>query len=208
MTAVSLFVQDHAAHLVTDAAYYDADGQMVATRSKVAINAAARMAIGCSGCVQDHQIATALGLCDGQADVLSRLPDVVRAIRADNTAQSANLPTIELMLFVALWSTERDRAEGYVIASDRAYLGDGYTPGTLVDVLQLTSPPMPTIDLASFDADRDAAGLLEAQRRYAWPNDPNCYVGGYGELTTVTWGGVERRRVVEWADVIGEPIAV
>lgn len=210
MTAINMIVQSDACHLITDGAYYDAGGRVMELRTKVTTCSRVRMAIGCSGSVKDIHVVQRLGQVTDQTDAITRLPGIFGSIRDANRADHPEGETTqhnELMLFVAIWSDRTDRAEGWVIASDQAYLGDAYQPGTLVEVEQLTSPPLPVIDAVAFDASRDGAALLDAQRRYRWPDNRRVYVGGFGEATTVTREGVTKRRLCEWPDKVGEHIA-
>lgn len=216
MTAVSMFVQRAAAHLVTDAAFYSPDGVMHSACSKVATIGRLRLAVAVSGAAMPWQVIAYLARCETQEEVLQTLPGSAGGLRIELAQNNPTWEAVpgrsslnEFQLFLALWRDTADRPEGYVLSTEQAWIGGDYEPYTLREVEQLAAPPPvgvpPFADLEQFKPDSDGGRILDAQRAYR--NEGSCYVGGFGEVTTVSRTGIVTRRVRSWPDRLGEPIA-
>ncbi|PCG09664.1 hypothetical protein COA17_07340 [Sphingomonas ginsenosidimutans] len=212
VTAVSAVVSadEQVAYLVTDTAYYDAAGIVTQLRSKVTVSPSLRIAIAGSGCVDLNDVARACETSATTEEALRRLPAITSAIRDRNDRGN---PTgringhNDLMLFAAMWSDQRQRAEAWVVASSQAYLGSQYTPFTLAAIMALSSPPVADDVFAAGVTASAAATALREQRAWSLANDGLCFVGGWGELTSVGAGGIDQEKVATWPDRIGRPIA-
>jgi hypothetical protein len=215
MTAINLIVQEQAVHLLTDAAFYDPEGVVLYIASKTVMMPALRLAIACSGRAETKQIADRLRGLSSQREMLQQLPLIAGVIRADNLALRPDMPeAIELQLFVAMWDERENRPVGLALSTDRAYFGDAYTPGVLVEVEQLFAP---AVDLQSalgrradprrrfsFDPVQDGLRLIEGQRasKSAMIED-RWWIGGRAELITVDHEGVRTEILREWPDEVG-----
>lgn len=164
MTATSLFVQRSGVSLITDAAFYDGAGRIMDIASKVAVAPPElRMAIAVSGRMFACGVAAMLAGVPSQSEAFARISGGHDALRNRNRA--AGKPS-DFQLFVAMWSDARDRAEGWVFATDEAYFGPGYMPGTFAEIEQLVSPPIrQSFNLRSFMPATDGARILKAQRK-------------------------------------------
>lgn len=166
------------------------------------------MAIACGGCVDRNRIAARLETVRTQTEALAKLSDVVIGVRAENKAINSGGEASgynDLLLLIAIWSDQSDRAEGWAVASSRAWFGSSYRPFELVAIDQASSPPVPAEMLTRCYSGADAVAVLSRQREYV-ETDGSTIVGGWGELTTVGREGIEQTRVIEWPDAIGRAI--
>lgn len=225
MTACNLFVRDRAAYLLTDWASYRPDGVVVALKPKVIELPALRMAIMCSGETWETRtpIVKAWMERSANADAAVRsvpaLMSVLRADLADNYRRRGLPvpsgkewpPQAYFDLYVAIWSAERHRPEGYAISSRGGHSpNSSELPGRVFQIERHTQPPFkgelaPDPYSPEFEPERDGLALLEAQRRYV-----NHYcghiVGGAAQMTIVSEEGVSTTILREWPDEIGRRI--
>jgi hypothetical protein len=211
MTASSLVVTDRAAHLVADGAFYDAGGVVSLIASKIAHAAFWRMALATSGMVRPHQLVEPFDAAAGhdQAHVMRSLPAIAASIQADNAAAHslADQERCHFQVYVAMWSDATNRPEGWLLSTNRAWLGAGYTPLSWMPVDQVVMPPIgKALDPQRFRPHRDGRRLLERQRGLV-QHGGGHWVGGLGEVATVTRSGVTVDQVVRWPDRVGERIA-
>lgn len=213
MTAISLVAQAGAAYLLTDGALYDDDGIVRAIASKVLVAEEERLAIAPSGrCTSvDLQVALDARGIARQAEIMGALPAIARARR--DASEAAGLSEPDLQLFVALWSETANEAQAWMLSTNAMAHWGPCTPCTWirVDAMIGTARPLadvlgrPDADAMLIDMEVDGLAIINDQRATGWP-DGRYYVGGHGELVTVTAGGVTQRRLVEWPDRVGERI--
>ena len=211
MTAVSMIAQAASASLLTDGALYDDVGTIRAIASKVATSTRLRMAIAGMGRVNPVEIANAMPATGTQGDAMRSLPAIAKQQREANRREAPQFEHVELndlQLFVAMWSDDTDRPECWIISTETRCFGAGYRPYSLVEVEQLWIPGIKAagFDPARFDPIEDGRRVLVEQRGNLHEDDGRSYVGGFGELTTVTRNGIAQRRLVEWPDKVGEVI--
>ena len=211
MSAIAMFTAADASsiYLVTDGAYYDAEGRVRAIKSKVTKSDRLRMAVAVTGNVDSGTVARHLASAATQREALQRVPSITSNLHAANAYLWPHDDAwhLHLMLFVATWSEDRG-AEGWVCASGRDWLGEDYAPGSLAGVSELSSPPIPDGAWLPRDPGEGARRVLTAQRRCTDVYNGQCCVGGFGELTTVDADGARTVRLLEWPDRIGERIGV
>lgn len=207
MTAINLFLKAGAAYIVADSAGYEPDGTILAIASKVAVADRLSMALICSGRANPVQISELLALYGTatQEDALRAIPLAMRDIREDNRLRAPDGELSgdnEMQVFVAMYSHERQRAETLYCTTTAEYDGGTLEPYVVRPVARVSTP---FSDLPFDDPERDGLAILEAQRRIPWP-DGGYFVGGFGELVTVTRDGIDKRKIVEWPDRVGEKI--
>ena len=216
MTAANLFLQPTAGHLVTDGAVYDSEGVIRHIASKVVEAPAIHFACTFLGMVDQERIANALqhrasmfGL--SQEAALQSLGPIAADLRLENASL---LPEMEergltgFAIIACTWDHSAGRPRGWIVQTENA-------PQQLAEPYTLTETPgymTPDVPLPVDPATGELSGLLhgrevlEAQRRHKEPD--GCHiVGGFGECTTVTAAGVEKVRLVDWQDKLGDRIA-
>lgn len=210
MTAINVLVQPDAVHLLTDGTVYDDAGIVQQIGSKVVYSERIKLALTTSGRTDARLLLPWLeqfaGLREARAaqqNVLAALPGVMWELRERNRNERPDLEhENDFQVFVALWSIEHDQPEALLLSTEREYVGGSYEPFSFAPVNRVNTPHMA---MAWNDVERDGLAIIEAQRRFAWPNGLH-YVGGFAELTTVMAAGVTQRRLIEWPDRVGEMI--
>ena len=210
MSAIAMFTATDGSsiHLITDGAYYDAEGRVRAIKSKVTTCDRLRMAVAVTGNVDSGTVARHLASATTQREALQLVPSITSNLHAANAylwPHDGDAWHLHLMLFVATWTEERG-AEGWVCASGPEWLGDGYKPGTLAGVSELSSPPISDSAWLAHDPEQGARRVLTEQRFCTDAHNGQCCVGGFGEMATVDAIGVRTVRLIEWPDKVGERI--
>jgi hypothetical protein len=225
VTAANLFVRDRAAYLLTDWASYRPDGVVLALKPKVIEFPELRLAMMCSGETWETRTPIVKAWMERSANAdagvrsLPALASVLRADLADDYRRRGLSvpsgkewpPQAYFDLYVAIWSAERHRPEGYAISSRGWHFPSiRELPGQLYQIERHIQPPYkdelaPDPYSPEFEPERDGLALLEAQRRYV-----NHYsghiVGGAAQLTIVSEEGVSSMMLREWPDGIGRRI--
>ncbi|WP_156364340.1 MULTISPECIES: hypothetical protein [unclassified Sphingomonas] len=208
MTAIGLIVGTDSVHLISDGALCGADGVIQGIASKVAIATHLRMAIVGTGRINPVEIAAALP-ASSQDAAMRRLPSYLFEQRRKNAADAPHLEADgrnNVTLLAAIWADDTDRAEGWIISTGHPFLGPDYVPYTLCEVEQVWMPQ--TASLIGrpdrFRPQIDGSRILNEQRRIGQRG--RYWVGGFGEATTVTVGGVTKERLCEWPDIVGAVI--
>jgi hypothetical protein len=218
MTATNIIVQQQAAHLLTDAAYYDRDGVIRKLGPKLVVSEALNMAVAVAQRAFAEQVAPWLDAQVDQEAALRGLPALAAEIKAGNASASADATGDEndVALFAILWSKVRDRAEGWAVCTCQAFFGGGYEPGTLVELESMLVPSVDPVAVlrrgsafpARFEAVGDGRAILQAQRGSTEFTHGKHLVGGWGSLATVRRGGVSHRVICDWPqDEEGHAIA-
>lgn len=231
MTAMSLIVQPHAAYLLTDTAYYLADGTVVGFAPKVTelifgpvvTGPPARAAFALTGIITpDHVKAKIAKREIGDIrDFIDALPAIVRDLSA--AIPSANrAPGVSdedsILLALALWDDASATPYGFLIGNETCppVAAGQMEPFRVVRmnnyVLQQGCFNWVGVDWSNpeqFDAIRDGGDLLDAQRADPFGDDVTqfCGVGGQGILTEIGPGGVRYHLLRTWPDRVGERIA-
>ncbi|WP_267380527.1 MULTISPECIES: hypothetical protein [unclassified Sphingomonas] len=208
MSAVSVIVQSCSVSLLTDGALCAHDGTLRAIASKVAINQRLRMAIVGIGRIRPNEIAAKIPV-RSQNEAIRSLPAFLamhRQWNAENAADYERAGRNDCHLIVGLWSDDEDAPEAWIVGSSQAFFGPSYRPFTLAQIDQLCMPPIAAgaFDPAVFDPRASGAAVLSEQRKHL--NRGKHWVGGFGELTTVTAEGVNFDRLLGWSDKVGEAI--
>jgi hypothetical protein len=214
VTAINLVVQPERAILATDTAFYDPQGRLKHKASKVAIWEAGRMAFAVCGCVQAYRLADLANdpALNSQEDIMAALPAFARKVREENRRGAPDQERDrlnEIQIFVAMWRKKNDCAEGYILSSDQAFLGETYTPFSWAALLRVSTPPVPAdlVDLVNFEPERDALPMLDHQRNDR-SLDGASWVGGCAEVTVVDRRGISKSVIHDWGDrpglLIGE----
>jgi hypothetical protein len=227
VTAANLFVCDRAAYLLTDSAIYDQETYcLTGLRRKVFACSERRFALCSNGSSWGAPFNDAIGAWmedrESAEDARLSLPALVLQLAVDlkQIECEKRLPAIDherhFNLFMAMWSEERRRAEGYVIGSRTpapfAPPAQGLLGGCVYAIDRHVAPCW-SRELPAFDpAEPETSGLalLEAQRasrdiRPAHPQGVHL-VGGTAYLTRVSEAGVSTITLRQWPDEIGRPI--
>lgn len=229
MTAIVVVKSSSRISLLSDRAYYEADGRVVVIDRKVHAVASWNGAIHGRGNVAGIMIATAAAESFGSFDefVAESAGTIEAHYRAALDAGQLSGQTM-IEVHALGWSEERDQPEAYVFHSDEA-AADGKPTFRWVPSIDQTfiSSPVPTMadwywlhrqgaeididyDAETFDAERHGLPLMEVLRRIrAEPEflPSEAYmVGGGVDLTEITRDGVTQRMLRQWPDVVGEPI--
>jgi hypothetical protein len=210
MTAANLFIAGAEAYLLTDTATLrEPDWAVSEFRSKVVAGESLRMAITRNGVQWPGDNALVAAWLDEQPDeeaAIEALPELSRRLRSafEAIGYQSELP-MTFNLFVAVWSPERLRPEGYIVASH----ADGFAPGVQPDYAYLSGHYIcPKVDRRFYPpqtGDWDPLDLLEAQRARLNPRG-RYTVGGTAHLTIVSEAGVSKTVLREWPDEIGRRI--
>lgn len=218
MSAANIVLTRDAAYLFADQGTYHHDGAILYAGRKIATCDRLRIAVSHAGLGHagfNNEVAAFLDGFASAEDALAGLPglivktldDLETGLQNDTHEIAGNLPRI-LEFYVALWSHERNRAEGYIIGSQGCTFGPGYEPLSIRGVSRLLSPPLgPDFEFPEpFDGPRDGLDLLQRQRLI--PDDRGFYrVGVAAEMVKVTAAGIERRILHTWGeDRVGSPI--
>lgn len=229
MTAMSLFVQPHAAYLLTDTAFYRDDGTVLHFGPKVTeihfgdpvFGPPSRMAIASTGIIGPDHIQAVLkeSGCKDMVDVLDALPVIVRGLDAalPNMRRAPGVTDASILISVAMCD-DGGRPFGYIIGNERSRAVEGghIPPFELVGTRQYvmahagkTEPGFEYFDPTKFNASVDAAQLLDNQRADPFGTDECRFtgVGGQGILTEVSPRGVRYHLLRTWDDRLGQRIA-
>lgn len=219
MSAANIVVRPDAAYLFADTAWYLDDGSVMHIGSKIGWSDRHCMGVSVAGFAVvgidfSAQISAFLDGFDHADAALNALPgfiadallDLDKGIQDGLYEPLGDLPRI-MELYIARWSHERDRAEGFIVGNEGCTFQD-YEPLTIRRVSRLLSPPVGAgFEFPEpFDGPRDGLDLLQRQRHV--PDDRGIFrVGGGVEMARVTAKGVERRTLHAWRrDRIGRPI--
>jgi hypothetical protein len=230
VTAASLFVCDRAAYLLTDSAIYDQETYCLTGLTRKVFACSERRFALCSngsswGAPFNDAIEAWMSQRESAEDARLSLPALVLQLAVDlkQIECEQRLPAIDHVrhfnLFLAMWSEERRRPEGYVIGSRTpapfAPPAQGLLGGCVYAIDRHVAPccSLGAAGLPAFDADdpeTSGLALLEAQRarrdiRPAHPQGVHL-VGGTAYLTTVSEAGVSTITLKQWPDEIGRRI--
>lgn len=210
MSALNVLVERDGAHLLTDAAVYDAAGVVRLIGSKVVVSDQLGVAIGFSGRAHPSRIVAeleALGPSSG-AELLNVLPALTAGVKRSNEADDG-LADVQLVM-IAFDHTQR-RGRAFLCSTSRAWMGSDFPVNQAVEIDQLIVPQVDVRAVAGgapLRAVPHGRHLLEAQRRTPFDvaGGRQWCVGGFGERTSVTARGVERVELVRWPDVVGRKV--
>jgi hypothetical protein len=228
VTAINVVCQ-HAhkcIHIVTDAAVYDTNGIVHSFGPKLFPVPHWPGAVGVRGTaiavpLLGHELSHRFCSFDALvAGIEGALPEMVDHWGLPNAIE----------LIIAGWSTERNQPESYVIettddlpvaltadeAETAEYLPKAFKLMRLPDAM--IGPLVTDVDLyitASYEgvnlgedpglAVWNLQKVLEIQRHALW-SDGIHWIGGFGQLTTITPNGISHRVLQRWPDKLGELI--
>jgi hypothetical protein len=219
VTASNIFTQGDVAYLITDGAWFNmTTGVVTGFGTKVVTSSPLRIAICFSGIAIVSDFQRMLDAMHSQDEALEHIPDMARMAdgwHRDAVVDAGNTwPDVGLQMFVATYSEKHRAPRLFVYSTNGA--GGKYSRGVVRQIEHLISPSDRTTgmmdsrvdkrDPTIFDVNRDGLKLLEQQRAYAWENEGNYGVGGFGELTRIDARGVSKRIMCRWPDRIGEPV--
>jgi hypothetical protein len=214
MTAINLFVEPQRACLLTDAAIIGPDGRVQSIATKVIASAELKCAMACTGAYDGeiwHSLKEAVESCRSQHELMRCLP--LFAMKASGEIATALnrssyvLPSeANLRIIVAIWSAERDEAQGYVFGATIEDLPSGMQAGRPNGCRLYIQPEVPAKYLPSSPLKRDAALRLLTAQRKGRDSIGRHTVGGGAELTIVDRRGVEVSQIHQWPDLVGKQI--
>lgn len=211
MTAINVFRQSDAVHIISDGAFYDAAGVLCAIGSKVWTlpELPAAFALRGPSGLLPRLMERIHGAYRSFDDMLCNIALKIELTRA----AGYNLPkgvSPEFDMFIVGWSHERNRPESYIYNSERCELeeADPYAGAPGVAGF-FDSQGIAAID--DVKPVEHGLALLEAQRRLLLPNaswdGQSIYgVGGFAEWTRLDANLVTRAVIRGWPDVVGEKI--
>jgi len=212
MSAINVLIQTDRAHLYTDAAIYQPDGELVGIGPKVRmmphINAAMAMRgafLGLAPIAEELSAAPSFdALRAGIIDCLKKCA----ASYAHLLDQCSAGPDFEVVI---AGISETTGPSAYLVASHSRY-GD---PWSIVDLSGLSLTPASDVvhqsvfaiadgrDADQLDPVADGLAIMEVQRA----ERSGAYVGGFAQLTTIDADGVHSRIIHRWPDRLGEKVA-
>ncbi|UZW55949.1 hypothetical protein NUH86_03915 [Sphingobium sp. JS3065] len=232
MSASNFLHQGEAVHLSADGATYLDDGTVLSFGSKIRTLPAQGVAYvqrgATGGC--EYIIRKMLESQPDLDGVLGLVGDVLHDILVMAARSAVDVPAhlhhFEIKL--AGWSHERERLEGWYVASTAdnesggqyadyepyvpRYIGvSDFGPNAGQDVNALLGlPDRPTFaDVQALDPGKAMLALLQRQRATAY-NFTNMtaqhIVGGFAEMVTITQKGMTRQRLHTWPDRVGAKI--
>lgn len=219
MSAINTLIKRDSVHLITDAASYGADGNLIAVKSKVAMLPQINAAVACRGAfISVPLIADLLSVAAPTYDDLkATAPALLRALLPMFEASFAHCEFgIDFDVVIAGIS-ESDGSDAYLICSHERY---GVEPWTVVQFAGLSmmpaDAPMQERVFASIpdyfelvDPERDGRIILETQRAFSMDHDNDralIGVGGFAQVTSITREGITTRVIHRWPDEVGQPI--
>lgn len=217
MTLLIGTTQGAAAHIISDAASYDGQGNVAAIGSKIVRFPEWSVAISYEGWTNPEHIKR---MARGSGFTCAR--DVVRGLGqlAFDVIQwqlgfEPDEPSPELLLCAAVFAPEVGPSV-WIAHSGGEAVREGLTPGQPRHVQaysnygainQALGRDADLRDARSFDLIRDGRIVAEAARRSDWnEGDEGARVGGFVELTTVSAKGVQSRVFKRWPDKVGRRI--
>ena len=209
MSACNIFTQGGAAYLLTDGARYDLDGAVAEIASKVVAVPRLHMALAFTGAWWTGQFDQWAKMFNHSADFIAHLPEMAERAKQHWNAENAT-DIYDFQVFVASYDCDKGAPALHVYSTNDGGNGQ-HRPGSHA-VRAMVTPATATgpragdlLDSATFDIERDAMRLLEAQRAVLWPGGYRA-VGGFVELTRVDRFGVKSRVLHRWPDEIGRNI--
>lgn len=234
MSSIIIIQKTDAVHLITDGAFYDAEGRVVDVRSKV-------VELARSGCLMAVRGANypsmplefLLGMQPNFDAIMTALPDTLRSIlQMFDIVTDGDALCVErhFEVTIAGWSDERQAWTAGIASTFRpcdpedvqgiSHL-DGYEP--FMPLLAASACCMPAVDgvgilgrtfnrqedVDGLDPVKDGLLLHEAQRLVVGVTGDGqiqYLVGGLAELVTVSAAGITRQLLRRWPDQIGELI--
>ena len=220
MTALNVFVQRQAVHVLTDGAGYAPDGSISWIGRKPITSDGLRAVIAWSGLGSPRQFADKLHMAapNSQEALLQLLPSIAREFHSAGRHEAPDGDT-GLQLVVAFFDLTRRCARALLLTTARVGFAAGLTPYKLHEVTHLTTPqidvgqvlgrPVNTRTHLGFDVDNDGLAILEAQRLVRWDvgDERLSQVGGFGDRYTITADGISRAELIRWPDQVGQRIA-
>ncbi len=220
MTAVNVFLRRDRAVMMTDAALYTKDGEVVGFGQKAVALPGLRAVISCRGALM------ALALLAPQFpiryrsydDMAERASDDLRSWYDETMSVLADGGFRDVQVVVAGWSEKQDAPAGFFFDTINGVfetIKEAVTGPVLDEVEQrnLSSIGCNVPDDApryGVDPIRQGIPYMEAQRRMMVHSgdiaEPLRVVGGHILLSEVTRDGVSQRIVHRWNDEVGELI--
>lgn len=212
MTAMNAFGRPDGAWLLSDSAWFAADGTVLLHQPKTLANERLRVAIGCNGVTLldfADDVRPWLSRQRDTADVLANLPALVAEIKASMHGADYRGHPEGFRLTLAYWDDERAHGRIAMIGSNTA-MGNsiGREPFEVRNCSENFTPrldPSPWPGVGDFDPRRDGKRLAELQRE-ARHSDGTFRVGGTFTALRVHAGGIERFEIARWRDPIGRKI--
>lgn len=207
MTAPNLFVTPDAAYLLADcASFFVSTGAVASIHSKIVENSPLRVAIGTEGWIPSNGYARLrqfLSECVSQDQLLPGVAALASEFAVQGLPAGDPYPA-DGNLLVALYSLERRRCEAWHVPVRHE---SGFFP-----VGMHARPHVRNVSWRDFGTGgrrktiRQARELIDAQRSFTDDRGLH-FVGGGGELATVTASGVDCRMVRWWRrDRVGRPV--
>ena len=232
MSASNFLHQGDAVHLAADGATYLDDGTVLSIGSKIRTLPEQGMAYiqrgatgGCEYIVR--KMLESQGCLDRALEIVG---DVLHDILAMAAVGAVDIPRHchRLELKIAGWSHERERLEGWYVATTTENESGGQYPDyepyvpryigvsdfgpnagpNVNSILGLSDKPT-FADVQALDPEAAMLAILEQQRATAYAFTDiaaNHIVGGFAEMVTITEKGMTRKRLRTWPDRIGEKI--
>lgn len=219
MTAINTIIQRDAVRIVSDAASYAADGNLVAVAPKVALLPHLNAAIACRGPhISVPLFADLLGaVASTYDDLKAKAPAFIRDLLPMFEASFSQCQFGGDFDVVVAGISETTGPDAWLVCSHTRY---SVEPFSLVQLAGLTLlPGDPAIheavraavphDVEAFDIERDGLAVLEAQRAHAVEHAGGRWltgVGGFAQVTSITREGISTRVIHRWYDEVGQPI--
>lgn len=167
------------------------------------------MALGFTGAWYETRPPQWVKMFNRSAEFIAHLPELAES--AKHEWSRLNAPDVyDFQVFVASYDRDKGAPALHVYSTNDGGNGQ-FRPG-LHAVRAVAAPATATgprssdlLDPATFNINRDAIRLLEAQRAVIWPGGHRM-VGGFIELTRVDRFGVKSRVLHRWPDEIGRKI--
>jgi hypothetical protein len=221
MSAINVFLDPAAAHIVTDGALYERDGTLVAAGQKVATFAHLPAAIAVRGAssflpLLSIEINASARSFDELLEIIVAKAEAVFAVCAAMPGQ-ARFKSVDVIL--AGWSETRECAEAYGLFNYPAHGAPSWqlvplegglvSPGDYAFHKGIQAAGIDPL-AADFDAATDGLRIVQAQRARAWPITGTAetahIVGAFAQLTTVTQDAITTRILERWPDKMGQKI--
>jgi hypothetical protein len=209
VSACNIFTQGGAAYLLSDGARCYRGGEIADIGSKVAAIFHLHMALGFTGAWYEGQFEKWAEMFRRSADFISYLPEMAERAK-EHWNRLNDCDDYNFQVFVARYDWDRGEPALHIYSTDDGGFGQfrkGMHAVRAFATPATAKPPRAAdlLDPAKFDIERDAVGLLEAQRAVIWPGGYRA-VGGFVELTCVDRSGVNSRVLHRWPDKVGEKI--